>query len=66
MVQPATAPGVIERLHVSGPRYAKTWKRTAGPSTRGGSGWFVVRAVAMVFDCYLQGDRSDNRYSRIV
>ena len=30
------------------------------------AGWFVVRAVAMVFDRYLHGDRSDARYSRIV
>jgi oxygen-independent coproporphyrinogen-3 oxidase len=30
------------------------------------AGWFVVRAVAMVFDRYLRGGRDDARYSRIV
>jgi len=30
------------------------------------SGWFVVRAVAMVFDRYLRADPARNRFSRIV
>ena len=30
------------------------------------SGWFVVRAVAMVFDRHLRGDLARNRFSRIV
>ena len=30
------------------------------------SGWFVVRAVAMVFDRHLHGDPARNRFSRIV
>ena len=30
------------------------------------SGWFVVRAVAMVFDRYLHADPARNRFSRIV
>jgi oxygen-independent coproporphyrinogen-3 oxidase len=30
------------------------------------SGWFFVRAVAMVFDRYLQADRSRARFSRIL
>jgi oxygen-independent coproporphyrinogen-3 oxidase len=30
------------------------------------AGWFVVRAIAMVFDSYLRDGRSDARYSRIV
>ncbi len=30
------------------------------------SGWYVVRAVAMVFDRYLQGAASRDRFSRIV
>jgi oxygen-independent coproporphyrinogen III oxidase len=30
------------------------------------SGWYVVRAVAMVFDRYLQTDRNRQRYSRII
>ena len=30
------------------------------------SGWYVVRAVAMVFDRYLQGDRERGRFSRIL
>ncbi|MET0542656.1 MAG: oxygen-independent coproporphyrinogen III oxidase [Variovorax sp.] len=29
-------------------------------------GWFFVRAIAMVFDRYLQADRNRTRYSRIV
>ncbi len=29
-------------------------------------GWFFVRAVAMVFDRYLQADRNRNRFSRIL
>ncbi len=29
-------------------------------------GWFFVRAVAMVFDRYLQADRNRNRFSRII
>jgi oxygen-independent coproporphyrinogen-3 oxidase len=29
-------------------------------------GWFFVRAVAMVFDRYLQADRNRGRFSRIV
>jgi oxygen-independent coproporphyrinogen-3 oxidase len=30
------------------------------------SGWYVVRAIAMVFDRYLQGDRLRERFSRIL
>jgi oxygen-independent coproporphyrinogen-3 oxidase len=30
------------------------------------TGWYVVRAVAMVFDRYLQGDRQRERFSRII
>jgi len=30
------------------------------------SGWFLVRAIAMVFDRYLQADRSRTRFSRII
>ena len=30
------------------------------------TGWFFVRAVAMVFDRYLQADRDHARYSRII
>jgi oxygen-independent coproporphyrinogen-3 oxidase len=30
------------------------------------AGWYVVRAVAMVFDRYLQNDRLRERYSRII
>lgn len=30
------------------------------------TGWFFVRAVAMVFDRYLQGDRSRARFSKII
>jgi len=30
------------------------------------AGWYVVRAVAMVFDRYLQGDRARDRFSRIL
>ena len=30
------------------------------------AGWYVVRAVAMVFDRYLQADRNRERYSRII
>jgi oxygen-independent coproporphyrinogen III oxidase len=30
------------------------------------AGWYVVRAVAMVFDRYLQADRQRQRYSRII
>ncbi len=30
------------------------------------SGWFLVRAVAMVFDRYLQADRNRARFSRII
>jgi oxygen-independent coproporphyrinogen-3 oxidase len=29
-------------------------------------GWFLVRAVAMVFDRYLQADRNRSRFSRII
>jgi oxygen-independent coproporphyrinogen-3 oxidase len=29
-------------------------------------GWYFVRAVAMVFDCYLQFDRARTRFSRII
>jgi len=29
-------------------------------------GWYVVRAIAMVFDRYLQGDRGRDRFSRIL
>ena len=29
-------------------------------------GWYFVRAVAMVFDRYLQADRSRERFSRII
>jgi len=31
-----------------------------------GTGWYVVRAIAMVFDRYLQSDRNRARFSRIV
>jgi len=30
------------------------------------SGWYVVRAIAMVFDRYLQADRNRARFSRII
>ena len=30
------------------------------------TGWYVVRAVAMVFDRYLQSDRNRTRFSRII
>jgi oxygen-independent coproporphyrinogen-3 oxidase len=30
------------------------------------AGWYLVRAVAMVFDRYLQGDRNRERFSRIL
>ena len=30
------------------------------------AGWFFVRAVAMVFDRYLQADRNRARFSRII
>jgi oxygen-independent coproporphyrinogen-3 oxidase len=29
-------------------------------------GWFFVRAVAMVFDRYLQADRNRARFSKII
>jgi oxygen-independent coproporphyrinogen-3 oxidase len=29
-------------------------------------GWFFVRAVAMVFDRYLQADRNRSRFSKII
>ena len=29
-------------------------------------GWYVVRAIAMVFDRYLQGDRNRARFSKII
>jgi len=29
-------------------------------------GWYLVRAIAMVFDRYLQGDRLRDRFSRII
>jgi oxygen-independent coproporphyrinogen III oxidase len=29
-------------------------------------GWFFVRAVAMVFDRYLQADRNRTKFSRII
>ena len=29
-------------------------------------GWFFVRAVAMVFDRYLQTDQNRNRFSKIL
>lgn len=31
-----------------------------------GTGWFFVRAVAMIFDRHLQGDRNRARFSRII
>lgn len=31
-----------------------------------GTGWFFVRAVAMVFDRYLQADRNRTRFSKII
>ena len=31
-----------------------------------GTGWFFVRAIAMLFDRYLQGDRNRARFSRII
>jgi oxygen-independent coproporphyrinogen-3 oxidase len=30
------------------------------------NGWFFVRAVAMVFDRYLQTDQNRNRFSKII
>ena len=30
------------------------------------TGWFFVRAVAMVFDRYLQADQNRARFSRII
>jgi oxygen-independent coproporphyrinogen-3 oxidase len=30
------------------------------------AGWYVVRAIAMVFDRYLQGDRARERFSKII
>jgi oxygen-independent coproporphyrinogen-3 oxidase len=30
------------------------------------SGWYVVRAIAMVFDRYLRGDQARERFSRII
>ena len=30
------------------------------------SGWYVVRAVAMVFDRYLKNDQVRERFSRII
>ena len=30
------------------------------------TGWFFVRAIAMVFDRYLQSDRNRARFSRII
>jgi oxygen-independent coproporphyrinogen III oxidase len=30
------------------------------------AGWYVVRAVAMVFDRYLQNDQLRERFSRII
>ena len=30
------------------------------------AGWYVVRAIAMVFDSYLQDDLSRERFSRIL
>jgi oxygen-independent coproporphyrinogen-3 oxidase len=30
------------------------------------TGWFFVRAVAMVFDRYLQADRTRARFSKII
>lgn len=29
-------------------------------------GWYVVRAIAMLLDCYLRGDRQSQRFSRIL
>ena len=29
-------------------------------------GWYFVRAIAMVFDRYLQSDRNRARFSRII
>jgi oxygen-independent coproporphyrinogen-3 oxidase len=29
-------------------------------------GWFVIRAIAMVFDRYLQGDQQRMRFSKIL
>jgi oxygen-independent coproporphyrinogen-3 oxidase len=30
------------------------------------TGWYVVRAVAMVFDRWLQGDKLRERFSRVI
>ena len=30
------------------------------------TGWFFVRAIAMVFDRYLQADRNRARFSKII
>jgi oxygen-independent coproporphyrinogen-3 oxidase len=30
------------------------------------SGWYVVRAIAMVFDRHLQADRARERFSRVI
>jgi oxygen-independent coproporphyrinogen III oxidase len=40
--------------------------RAAGAVQVTASGWYVVRAVAMLFDRYLHGDRERERFSRIV
>jgi oxygen-independent coproporphyrinogen-3 oxidase len=41
-------------------------ERDAGAIRVTTSGWYVVRAVAMVFDRYLQGDVARDRFSRIL
>jgi len=30
------------------------------------TGWYVVRAIAMVFDRFLRADANRNRFSRII
>ena len=37
-----------------------------GPVQVPAAGWYVVRAIAMVFDRYLQHDRQRERFSRVV
>ena len=41
-------------------------ERDAGAIRVTTAGWYVVRAVAMVFDRYLLGDRARDRFSRIL
>jgi oxygen-independent coproporphyrinogen III oxidase len=72
--------GPVERAH--GVRFADHFAReleVLGPMARSGlveleegaiqvtaAGWFLVRAIAMVFDHHLQAARERSRYSRVV